>query len=415
MHFIVMDTKDGSRASYASDLSASLTKAFPDTDTIALTGAISSISAKPAILSESELPTPTAEQASQVAKLKAEAQDYIAATAPLLAGETVEEERYSILGAPFGSYAKGTAVLLRRTSRAETCYFFPGVTIVPGGIRIMPPGRDDETDPEAQPLGAVPAILIDAAKALAQMLGSAILDELFPEKMPPYFVQVFEQIRKIVKDELTRQTIDELSGQFEGVVRFVKNEYEPEKKKSGVSKELLGRLQHQSDEMYKMVATLMPDRYAMSGLAVFQYGATAHLSMLQEIAIQRNKLGIVGEAPSAGTFADYAKQSEETWPKVSKARNKGEILKWHHCSPSGGGDVACTEYWYWKDSISGKKDGRYSWGCGSDYKDPPAAHAAAKKALDKHLAAEVAALKASLNDPPNLAKQWREAGKKLPG
>ena len=178
------DTKFTTRdpEAYLAARNAVLIEKFPATDASALSNKPEVVVAD--VVPADALPKVTPEQMKQIATLRARAEQEIAAAAPLVQGEKIEEDLFSFLESPLGEHPRGTCVLHRRTNMAETCFVFPDVRILDSGLRSMPQPVTEEHFGEATPLlqsATAAAIAGKIAQALLVKLGTAILNEVFSD------------------------------------------------------------------------------------------------------------------------------------------------------------------------------------------------------------------------------------------
>ncbi|MEM6304428.1 MAG: hypothetical protein AAF744_06895 [Pseudomonadota bacterium] len=413
MRFVIQSVTSGDRTTYVHEKMTAMQTVFAGTDIDEVVTADLAPPAPVPLVPEADQPTPTAEQEAKLRSLKACALADVHDRAPLTQGEKLVSDTFSYLAEDFGQMPAGTAALLRRTSLAELVYFFEDVTIQGSDLHVGEVPSTTWGQPGAADVPqTVPPIVIDIAKMLAEKVGTAIFESYFPDnKVPAYFEEVFDRIRGIIHNENLAQTIRELMGKYTGVMRFVNNEYEAEKAEHGVSKELLARLQRQSDDMYLLVAELMVDEQtAMMGLSAFLAGASAHLAMLQEIAIQRKAAGIAHDASaSEKTFDEYADHLVATFDKINKARRKMVKVEDDYKCHVHHGTQSCN-YWFYRFDTLNKSEGEHHsyWG----------EKAGDKRAEAKRKAeADVKAYKNKLTDdltklfdyPVQVANLWRSS------
>ncbi len=395
---------------YVQTKTEALAKVFADTDVAALSSSVASqLRAPIEVVSPDALPAPDAAVASQVEDLKRCALDELAADAPLVPGETVSEDLFTYLEAPFEDLAAGTAVLRRTTNLARAYYFFENVRIVSGALRLMPHRPLPSPTDTGIADGNVPNVVIDAAKALLKWMGAEVIAEFFPDNtVPAYFTKVYAEIERIVHEQLTQALLDQMAGTFEGILRFVNNEYEAEKAKSGVTPELLARLQRQTDDMYGRVGAIAKGRYPRSGLPVFMCGATIHLAMLQEITKQRKALPIIEAGPdrTGSTYEDYAKRLEDVFADIVRARDAAVTVKYYERCTYAAQTVSCNKGYQWKDAVTGEVGKVFYY---TKVKDADKAKADATKDRNARSTAVVATLTKELNDPKAVAAAWRKA------
>lgn len=122
--------------------------------------------------------------------------------------------------------------------------------------------------------------------------------------------EVYKEIGRIVKSELTQSTIDQINGRINGVVAWTKNTYMPRKESGAPRDELLNMVSRQVDLLYtEAVYTLMESRYAKSGISVFMVAAGTHLGLMQEQALVDPRQS----DPTKSSYATSVKLNAQTY------------------------------------------------------------------------------------------------------
>jgi hypothetical protein len=336
---------------------------------------------------------------------------------PLLAGEMVQCDSFSYLTGPFGDFPPGTPVLHRITNQAEMYYLFDDLQMDGGRLEAVTPMFSPALRIAAGPsedavlVGADPItnIAIAISTKLLERLGAAIIDEVFPPQPPSYFEKVYETLTKILGKELTRQTINEITGGIDGTVAWIRHDYADMKSQGEPPAELIRLLRHQSRDMHKLIRTLMLRDYRMPALSVFLLAAGIHLVLIQEIRLvsastaDSIKFGALA-AEGDSLAGEYAKHSSATFADLLKVRNKVVKVKlgeqcYQQWKPP---DTVCTQFWHWVDSFNGKSGPRHNRGKHDEGK------AAAKEDRKTYLVAVEKELRASLKDPDEFARVWRK-------
>ena len=145
--------------------------------------------------------------------------------------------------------------------------------------------------------------------AIDQLRKDEKFEKLLREAVPSYFKEVYEEVEKLMKQTISKNTIDEIDGQINGIKRWMRNHY-MEKKNSNTSsrKELHDLLLPWVNEnAVKMVSVLMHPQYAESALGVFVIGASLHLRMLQELASVDPSASSVENSTYIKIMVNYAK------------------------------------------------------------------------------------------------------------
>ncbi len=262
-------------------------------------------------------------------------------------------------------------------------------------------------------------LLLKAAGGMAQALGCHVVDQFFPDNtVPPYFSSVYTAVRGIIKDALTQQTINETMGELQGMLRYLNNDYLAEKSAHGVTDDLLQRLQRRSDEMYQHIGKVMEPHAACTGISTFMVGATIHLAMLQELALEHKKLGSdAGTVAAKSNFLDYADHLCETFETIRSKRDHVVTVK-HFLKGHTSAATMSTwyeTYYHWHDGLgpAGHRNGgpfNYQYGDAAGAKK---AERHAKKSRDQQAAALISHWRTQLGQPEKVAARWRETGEAL--
>lgn len=258
-------------------------------------------------------------------------------------------------------------------------------------------------------------LLLKAAGGMADALGCHVVAEFFPDNtVPAYFSGVYKSMRGIIKDALTQQTINETMGEIQGTLRYLNNEYLAEKSAHGVTDDLLQRLQRRSDQMYEHIGKVMEANTACTGISTFMVGATIHLAILQEIALEHKKRGSdTGNIAAKSNFRDYADHLSQTFETIRLTREKAVTVKaFMKAHTSIGHGVWYDANYHWHDSMgpSGHRNGgpfEYQYGDPSSEKN---ARRHAEKSRNQQRAALIANLRTQLGQPEKVATQWRATG-----
>lgn len=265
----------------------------------------------------------TAEQEAQIEARKRCALANLLRESPLLKGETVQEDLFTFLQQPFETLPVNTTVLRRTTNLAELFYLFDDVQVVAGDLLFIEPEPVPHTTAVTPSRAALKASFnaSSIAKGLAGGLvsgiggkiGGLIFEAIFPPGVPDYFDEVYKEIGKIVKSEITQNTIDQINGRINGVVAWMKNTYKPRKESGASRDELSGMISRQVELLYTEAAyTLMENRYAKSGISVFMVASGVHLALMQEQALVDPRQPDPGKSSyaisvklNAQTYADH--------------------------------------------------------------------------------------------------------------
>lgn len=214
----------------------------------------------------------------------------------------------------------------------------------------------------------------EIAKLLAEALigevvpppfGALILGVIFPTGgLPSYFDQVYAEITKIVKQEVTTNTIAVIDGKVTGTQQYVRDTYTPLKNnpQTTAQQKFTAITPYVNDLYQNVVATLQQSQFAQPGFSVFLVGAGVHLALLQEQAfVDPDHQGHPSKSPYAQAVSNnaqgYVSFATTNWAAVTQARRNNIILT----SPSSWGDEGeATVYppvnrvcWRWEDQLTG--------------------------------------------------------------
>jgi hypothetical protein len=275
----------------------------------------------------------TAEQTAEIKARERCALADLMRESPLLEGELVEEDFFTFLREPHGIVPASTAVLRRRTNMAELYYLFDDVRVENGDLHFATPPATPSL-PRLMKVGAgTESFAVTVAKSLGTGLvsgiggkiGALIFDAVFPPGVPSYFDEVYAEIRNIVREEVTANSIEQINGRINGTAAWVRNTYRP-RRESGVSRrELSGMVSDYVNNLYReAVYTLMEPHYARPGLTVFLVAAGTHLALMQEQALVDPEQS----DPNKSSYAlsvklsaqEYSNHAVKTFDEIMKTR-----------------------------------------------------------------------------------------------
>ncbi|XP_028394157.1 uncharacterized protein LOC114518377 [Dendronephthya gigantea] len=262
-------------------------------------------------------------------------------------------------------------------------------------------------------------LLKGVISGIGSKVGAEMFDSIFAQDVPSYFTEVYKEIEKIMHQEITENTINEIDGEINGTSTWVKFDYNP-RKASGASKDDLHSLLEPkvSDLAINMVAVLQQKSFAESALAVFIVGAGVHLSLLQELAY----VDPIVDDPHQSSYIktiqgygpDYADHADKTWKSVKTSREAlfTEVKIKSQLIPPPPGRPP-TDYHYtseWTDEFTGEKftdatdfiGGVWTNGSYGDLEN----RANAKRT--EYINTTIAELQKEMHDPPHAAETWRK-------
>ncbi|WP_165679315.1 hypothetical protein [Metapseudomonas otitidis] len=328
---------------------------------------------------------------------------------PLIEGEIVEEDFFSYLIEEFGDLPVNTPVLRRKTNYSNHCYIFSELQLNNGDLELLPPVfSGDKVEVRFNASGD------KAATSIAQSLGTGLVsgfggkigalmfDSIFPSGVPNYFDQVYEQIKKIVDQEVTANTIDQINGRINGMQAWAKNSYAPRKMAGTSRKNLFDDVTPYVNLLYTdAVQTLMLPRYAKPGFSVFMIAAGAHLALLQEQAlVDPDHMN-----PDESSFAtsvklnaqQYSDHAGKTIVELVEDRKRKVTLKCEESFECNVNMCITKRFYFWHDDVTGESGKRYR---GKDAKED------AQSDLDSHANAVGIGLLFTLGFPHITIWEW---------
>jgi hypothetical protein len=265
----------------------------------------------------------------------------------------------------------------------------------------------------------------EIAKLLAEALigevvpppfGALIMGVIFPSGgLPSYFDQVYAEITKFVKQEVTADTIATIDGKVNGTQQYVRDTYTPLKNDpQRTAQQKFNAITPYVNDLYQnVVATLQQSLFAQPGFSVFLVGAGVHLALIQEQAFtDPDHQADPSKSPYAQAVSKnaqgYVSYATTTWANVAQARRNNIKLT----SPSSWGDEGeATVYppvnrvcWRWEDELTGEHGPNHVGYTASS----PEQQAAAQAEIPPQQNAVVGALISDLGDPDTIIANWRK-------
>jgi len=281
-------------------------------------------------------------------------------------GEQIISERFTYLEMPFKWIPKHTAAFIRQTNLAEFCVCFPGHIVKTSHVRRETGCKDllCYEKPQFPQMVSTKSAVSSIAKTLGEGLLSGVLgnvavlmfNSIFPSGVPDYFDAVYKEIERIVNQELTQNTINEINGHINGIQSWVRITY-TDSKESGqlTNQELTNMLQPREEETAtQIIGTLMVERNAEPGLFTFMIGADMHLCILQELALVDAHV-----SPAESHYVTSIKNYAQQYADFAKATTKSIFDKRMETIVADS-DVYYDGYSYydsywWEDHFSGEK------------------------------------------------------------
>lgn len=195
-------------------------------------------------------------------------------------------------------------------------------------------------------------IAVAFAKGFAGKGGAAIFDSIFGTGDTDYFEQD-NRIRQLVKEELTKEEIDKINGELNGVADYMVKTYQPVKNEGTAHNVLLNdHLLPQLQSVENSVGILKSDRYKEDGLAVFLIAASMVLSISQEMAYVDDVVDDPAKSGYATSVSEYAKEYKKHANTVYNTLLNRRLGKISGIQAKAAPFVA---NWYFNDGYTGKK------------------------------------------------------------
>lgn len=328
---------------------------------------------------------------------------------PLIEGEIIEEDFFSYLIEQFGDLPVNTPVLWRKTNYSNHCYIFSDLQLNSGDLGLLPPVFPEDTVgiqlnafSDKMSTNIAQSLGTGLVSGFSGKIGALMFASIFPPGVPNYFDQVYEQIKKIVNQEVTANTIDQINGRINGTQAWEKNSYAPRKMAGTSRKNLFDDVTPYVNLLYtEAVQTLMLPRYAKPGFSVFMIAAGVHLALLQEQAL----VDPDHTNPDGSSFAtsvklnaqQYSDHAGKTFAELLEDRKSKVTLKCEESYECNVNMCITKRFYFWHDDVTGESGERHR---GKDAKDD------ALSDLDRHVYAVITGLNFSLGTPQTTIWNW---------
>jgi hypothetical protein len=301
---------------------------------------------------------------------------------PLLDGEMVQEDSFTCLEKPVEELERGTAVLRRTTNMGVTWVFFPDFRLtteneleytgLPDAL-LEAASSEPEPQPEVMPRGviiagmAIESIALSLAQALLKgfggKLGALAWNQLFQGGVPSFFGEVYQEIRRIVRDELTRHDMDLITARLNGVIEWQRLVYEPKNPRAQRTererRRLFEEVESQIEKVRETTSILRHDRWRKAGMGTFLGAGSLYFALCQEAcmvdpAVSPSKPEDSSYAKTIQlTAAEYAGDLERTYKELLQARIDAVTLTtFRHILKIGRKSYMATGY-QWSDAFKG--------------------------------------------------------------
>ncbi|MET0625060.1 MAG: hypothetical protein ABW250_19095 [Pyrinomonadaceae bacterium] len=336
---------------------------------------------------------------------------------PLAIDEELSEDGLSVtcLSEALMEYPRGTIAVRRETNLCEIVFLDQEFTFDIDGKELLDARPEYSTETlagaEAEEFAFGWATLgMGIAKsllgAIAGKIGSAIFAKFFPPGVPPYFEQVYEEFRKIVKQEIEENAIKLLVGEV-GAVQAHMSAY--------AQHMLAGNRDAAQQDIAQawnrsVLVTSKLLQFPVAGLGPFLTAGGLHLALLQERALSDQTVKDPNESSwakiyveRAGAFISYAESQPDKIVSARAAQITPAAL-WRRTAHTPHGPID-RSVWWWEDKAIGlRREYPVSRGCCD-----PDPRSTAERTRAEHYANVINPLTTSLKPVKDAARDWRRA------
>ncbi|MFD2564596.1 insecticidal delta-endotoxin Cry8Ea1 family protein [Aquimarina rubra] len=301
---------------------------------------------------------------------------------PLGIGEEIipNGQTASYLVEDWKNYKKGTPFVKRVTNKSTLYFFRPDLIIENGELKDISVA-DIEMPSDLINLSLLSGqtyaqdvdwtkgvkVLLDSLNGAAppplNILGAALLAMVWPNGGDTDWEVIYDNIRKIIIEELDKKTLTDTYAELSGVLDYISSEYRHLADDPKTPKETLqSKLEFYNHTLYTKILSIFQDtRYANAALGNFLIAASTHIALFQERALQDpNHLTDPSNSPYAKTLSqkakEYANHVDAVIPKLveSRAKEIGGLKVKKDCTVSSIGDLICSYSYYYADKKTGK-------------------------------------------------------------
>lgn len=199
----------------------------------------------------------------------------------------VLSDELTVLSEPYDGHRRGSAVIHRHTATAELYFVFDDVRLQDGAVLASAEVAD------AGPAGLTLAAVVGAfatglVGGFAQKVGGAIFDHVFGNNQPPaYFDAVYDNLSRILREEIERNNREEVSGKMGGLTKWMDEHYWPWKLRDDPPvAELHAALEKHLTPFYDgSLQILERDVNRGPGALIYMAASVYYFAMLQEMAL----------------------------------------------------------------------------------------------------------------------------------
>lgn len=313
-------------------------------------------------------------------------------------------------------YPRGTIAVQRRTTRGEIVFLNLEFALDFDRKELVDNRPDDSPEAPAKAEEVVYSwgeLGMDIGKALlgalANKIGSGIFAKFFPPSVPPYFAEVYEQFRVIVRQAIEENSIRLLVGEVAAVqTHMVAYGRHRESGNNDAAQQEIAQAWNRS-----VLVTNKLLQFPVAGLGPFLTAGGLHLAIIQERALRDREANDPNDSSWASVYRDAL---DQYLPYVGSQPDKIVRDRAAHITEVAFQRVVRNvpragpiddSYWWWRDPLQGGER-RYSWRL-------QRAEQTARNARAAHHASVINSLNTSLNPVREVARSWQQArGTPLP-
>ncbi|MET0647197.1 MAG: hypothetical protein ABW208_11295 [Pyrinomonadaceae bacterium] len=312
-------------------------------------------------------------------------------------------------------YPRGTVAVQRKTNLGEIVFLDQEFTFDIDSKELI----DNRPDSSPEVLAGAKAeefasgwatLGLDIAKALlgaiAGKIGSAIFARFFPPGVPPYFEQVYQEFRKIVKQEIEENTIRLLVGEV-GAVQSHMSAY-AQHRRAGNNDAAEQDITQAWNRSVLVTSKLL--QFPVAGLGPFLTAGGLHLAIMQERALRDPTVNDPNHSSwaniyveRAGAFISYVGSQPDkiVGERAAQITPVGFTERWRN-TPQGPIEAS---FWWWEDRGLGiRRTYAKRRGCCDPNPEPTArAH------REAHYRSVIDTLTKALDPARDTARHWRVA------
>ncbi|BDH46016.1 hypothetical protein TUM12370_20600 [Salmonella enterica subsp. enterica serovar Choleraesuis] len=275
---------------------------------------------------------------------------------PPLATEKVIGHGYTYLKTSYANLIPGTPAIWRKTDQATTYFIFDDTFWANEIVNINVPGATDKNEIDKIGISLLSSLGMAVVEGFMGSVGSSIFDKIFGSKTN-HFDELYKKISGVIKDELSKNEIDLVDGKLNGVIVFVRNEYNPMRNSGLYKKEVLfSTLKPHHNNLYEHIGILSHNRYERLGLSGYMACIYEYILLTQELANIDPNVPSVDKSAYLQTIQATANDAINHVTRVANdvcnSRRNFISVKTFKKGHACGHDVVVTTHYQWHDSYT---------------------------------------------------------------